>query len=134
MPDAVIPTTLAATLAAAGFLVIAAFQLALALGAPLGRAAYGGRSAELSPRLRRASAGAVVIWLLAAVVILGRGGVAAVPLPVVVVDVGAWALVVLSVLGTIVNRASSSPWERFGWAPLSAVLAVLSFTVASSPT
>ena len=45
----VIPPTLAATLAAAGFLVIAAFQFALALGAPLGRAAWGGRNAELSP-------------------------------------------------------------------------------------
>lgn len=128
-----IPPTLAATLAAAGFLVIAAFQLLLALGAPLGRAAYGGRSAELSPAFRRASAGAVVIWLLAAVFMLGRGGLVAVPLPDVVIDVGAWVLVVLSMIGTIVNLASSSPWERFGWAPFSAALAVLSFIVASSP-
>ena len=128
-----IPAALAATVAAAGFLVIAAFQLALALGAPLGRAAYGGRSAVLSPTLRRASAGAVVIWLVAAVVMLGRGGVVAVPLPDVVLDVGAWVLVVLSVLGAIVNLASSSPWERFGWAPFSAALAVLSFIVASRP-
>jgi hypothetical protein len=130
----VIPATTAATIAAAGFLVIAAFQLVLALGAPLGRAAYGGRSSELSPAFRRTSAGAVVIWLLAAVLILGAGGVVAVPLPDVVLDIGAWVLVVLSVLGTIVNLASSSPWERFGWAPFSATLAVLSFIVASSPT
>jgi hypothetical protein len=128
----VIPAPLAATLATAGFLVIAAFQLALALGAPLGRAAYGGRSAELSPAFRRFSAGAVVIWILAAVVMIGRGGLAAVPLPDVIVDVGAWVLVALAVLGTIVNLASSSPWERFGWAPFSAALAVLGFIVASS--
>ena len=126
-----ISTTLAASLAAAGFLVIAAFQFALARGAPLGRAAYGGRNAVLSPALRRASAGAVVIWLLAAVVILGAGGVVAVPLPDVVLGIGPWVLVVLSVLGTIVNLASSSPWERFGWAPFSAALAVLSFIVAT---
>jgi hypothetical protein len=130
----VIPGPLAAALAAAGFLVIAAFQLALALGAPLGRAAYGGRSAELSPRFRLASAGAVVLWLLAAVFMLGRGGVVVMPLPDVVLDIGAWVLVVLSVIGTVVNLASSSPWERFGWAPFSAVLAVLSYIVASSPT
>jgi len=128
----VISTTLAASLAAAGFLVIAAFQFALARGAPLGRAAYGGRNAVLSPALRRASAGAVVIWLLAAVVILGAGGVVAVPLPDVVLGIGPWVLVVLSVLGTIVNLASSSPWERFGWAPFSAALAVLSLIVATS--
>jgi hypothetical protein len=128
----VIPAPVAASLAAVGFLVIAAFQLALALGAPLGRAAYGGRSAELSRSLRRASAGAVVIWLLAAVVILGRGGVVALPVPDVILHGGAWVLVVLSVLGTIVNLASSSPWERFGWAPVSAGLAALSLVVASS--
>lgn len=124
---------MAATLAAAGFLVIAGFQLLLALGAPLGRAAYGGRNAVLSPTLRRTSAVAVVIWLLAAIVILGAGAVVDLPLPDVVIDVGAWVLVVLSVLGAIVNLASSSPWERFGWAPFSAALAVLSFIVASSP-
>ena len=123
--------TLAAPLAAAGFLFIAAFQFALARGAPLGRAAYGGRNAVLSPRLRRASAVAVVIWLLAAVVILAAGSVLAVPLPDVVLGIGPWVLVVLSALGTIVNLASSSPWERFGWAPFSAALAVLSFIVAT---
>ena len=126
-----IPATLAATIAAAGFLVIAAFQLLLALGAPLGRAAYGGRNVELSPTLRRTSAVAVVIWLVAAVLILGAGDVVALPLPDVVLGIGPWVLVVLSVLGAIVNLASSSPWERFGWAPFSAALAVLSFIVAT---
>ena len=132
LPEAMTLATLAGTLAAVGFLVIAGFQLLLALGAPLGRAAYGGKSAELSPALRRASAGAVVLWVLAAILILGRGGVLSLPLPNVVLDLGAWVLVVLSVLGTIVNLASSSPWERFGWAPFSAVLAALAFIVASS--
>lgn len=127
-----IPPGVAATIAAAGFLVIAAFQLLLALGAPLGRAAYGGKSAELSPVFRRSSAGAIVLWAIAAAVMLGRGGVSAVPLPDVVVDIGAWVLVVLSAIGTVVNLASSSPWERFGWAPFSAVLTVLAFIVASS--
>ena len=55
------------------------------------------------------------------------------PLPDVVLDIGAWVLVVLSVLGAIVNLASSSPWERFGWAPFAAAMAVLSCIVASSP-
>ncbi len=119
--------------AAAGFLLIAVFQLALALGAPLGRAAWGGANAVLPVRLRRASAVAVVVWLLAAVVILGRAGLVAVPLPREALTLGAWALVVVSVLGAIVNVASSSPWERFGWGPLAAVLALLSWVVASSP-
>lgn len=128
------PVAVAGMLAGLGFIVIAAFQAALALGAPLGRAAWGGRSAVLTDRLRRASAVAVVIWLFASVVILARARVVVVPLPDVVLDVGAWALVVLSVLGALVNLASSSSWERFGWAPLAGVLAVLSFVVASSPS
>lgn len=126
------PTT-AAVLAAAGFLVIAGFQLLLALGAPLGRAAWGGAVARLPSRLRVASGVAVVLWSVAALILLGRAGVLDVPLPPVVLDVGAWALVVLSGLGALVNVASSSPWERFGWGPLALALALLSLVVAASP-
>ncbi len=125
--------TTAAVLAAIGFLVIAGFQLLLAAGAPLGRAAWGGKAAVLPGNLRRASAVAVVIWLVAVMVILGRAGVIAVPLPREVLVVGAWVLVVLSAVGSLVNIASSSPWERFGWAPLAAAMAILSAIVASSP-
>ena len=123
----------AAYLAAAGFVGIAVFQLALALGAPLGRAAWGGAHRVVPDRLRRASAVAGVVWLLAAVLILARAGVLQLPLPEIVVVVGAWALVVLSALGALVNLASSSPWERFGWAPYAAALGVLSLVVALSP-
>ena len=127
-----IPAQTAAVVAAVGFLVIAVFQVALAAGAPLGRAAWGGAVARLPSRLRRASAVSALIWLVAAVVILGRVGIEVVPLPAVVTTVGAWVLVVVSVLGAIVNFASSSPWERFGWGPLALVLAFLSLVVASS--
>ncbi len=127
-------TILAAFLAAAGFLGIGAFQVALALGAPLGRAAWGGANRVIPPGLRRASAVAAVVWLLAAVLILARANVIVVPLPPGVLVVAAWALVVLSGLGALVNLASSSPWERFGWAPYAAALAVLSLVVALSPS
>src|ERR1017187_7244111 len=55
-----------AVAAAAGFLAIAAFQAALALGAPVGRAAWGGIHARLPVKLRIASAFAVGVWMLAA--------------------------------------------------------------------
>ena len=126
-------TTLAALLAAAGFLGIGAFQVALALGAPLGRAAWGGANRVIPPRLRQASAVAAVVWLLATVLVLARAGVIDLPVPTIVLVIGAWALVVLSGLGALVNLASSSPWERFGWAPYAATLAVLSSVVALSP-
>ena len=127
-----IPAQTAAVVAAVGFLVIAVFQVALAAGAPLGRAAWGGAVARLPSRLRRASAVSAVIWLVAAVLILGRVGIEIVPLPAVVTTVGAWVLVVVSVLGALVNVASSSRWERFGWGPLALVLAFLSLVVAIS--
>ena len=123
----------AAILASIGFIAIAAFQAALALGAPLGRAAWGGQNAVIPANLRRASGVAVVVWLVAAVVILGRAGIEFVVLPDAVLIGGAWVLVALSALGAIVNFASSSPWERFGWGPLAVILALLSLVVALSP-
>jgi hypothetical protein len=84
-------------------------------------------------RLRRASAVAAVVWAVAAVLILARAGLLAVPLPDVALSVGVWVLVALSVVGALVNLASSSPWERFGWAPYAATLAVLSLVVALGP-
>src|SRR5215469_12964122 len=60
--------------AAAGFTGLAVFELALTFGAPVGRAAFGGTHTYLSAGLRIVSALAVVIWLLAAFVVLRRGG------------------------------------------------------------
>ena len=99
----------AALLAAAGFLGIGAFQVALALGAPLGRAAWGGANRIIPSRLRRASAVAAVVWLLAAVLILGRAGVIELPLPPIVLVVGTWALVVL--LSRTAARGATSRWS-----------------------
>jgi hypothetical protein len=118
--------------AAVGFLAIAAFQAALALGAPLGRAAWGGKSATLPRNLRVASGVAVLVWLVAAVIVLGRAGITIVPLPAGLLEWGTWALVVLLVVGAIVNVASSSPWERFGWAPATILLALITLVVAWS--
>src|SRR5919106_302887 len=62
------PWRVAAMAAAIGFLAIAAFQVALALGGPLGRAAWGGSHVRLPMGLRLASAFAVVFWTVAALV------------------------------------------------------------------
>jgi hypothetical protein len=115
----------AGLLAAGGFLAIALFQLALALGAPLGRAAWGGRYTVLPVPLRVASAVAVGIWLVAALIVAARSGMGVVPLPSEVVRWGTWILVGLLALGAVMNFASSSRWERFGWAPLALILAGL---------
>jgi hypothetical protein len=119
-----------AVIAASGFVAIAVFQAALALGAPLGRAAWGGTRTHLPQGLRVASGVAVIFWSLAAVVVLARSDVDATSVPDVVARWGTWILVVVLLVGAVMNAASSSPWERFLWAPLALVLAVLCFFVA----
>ena len=127
--------TIAAVVAAAGFAGIALFQLALASGAPLGRAAWGGAHRVLPPRLRRASAVSCLVWLVGVVIVLWRAGLLDFPaLPPLIPVVGTWVLAVVSAVGALVNVASSSPWERFGWAPYAAALALLSLVVALGPT
>ena len=123
---------LAAVLAAVGFLAIAVFQAALAAGAPLGRAAWGGAHRTLPANLRVSSAVAVVIWLAATLIVLDRAGMALVDLPEAISTLGTWALVVVLPLGALLNVASSSPYERFGWGPMALVLAALTLVVALS--
>jgi len=126
-----IPTRTAAIAAAAGFLVIAAFQLALALGAPLGRAAWGGGHERLPIGLRIASAVAVAIWILAVMIVLGRAGFAS-PLSPGFVRWGMWILVGVLAIGALMNFASPSNWERFIWGPFGVVMTALSLVVARS--
>lgn len=75
------PARRAAAATAVGFLAIAAFEAALAAGAPFGRAAWGGAHTHLPAGLRIASAVAVGVWLFAALIILRRGGFRVSPLP-----------------------------------------------------
>lgn len=123
----------AAVVAAVGFSAVAVFQLALALGAPLGRAAWGGAQAHLPRQLRIASGIAVVFWLFSAAVILGRVGIEVVPLPDAVLRWGTWVLAVLLPIGVIMNFASRSPWERWIWGPVTLVIATCCVAVARSP-
>jgi hypothetical protein len=109
------------------------FQSAIALGAPVGKAAWGGRNPGVLPRnLRVASALSVAIYVAAALMVLDRAGVPIIDLPDALSYWGTWALVVLLTLGAIVNFASSSRYERFGWGPFAAVMALLTLVLALS--
>ena len=127
-----LPARTAAVAASVGFLAIATFQAALALGAPLGRAAWGGMQTDLPVGLRIASGVAIFVWILAAAIILGRVGIEVVPMPNGLHRVGSWVLLVILAIGVVMNLASQSPWERFLWGPVGAILAVLTWTIARS--
>ncbi|HZB01680.1 MAG TPA: hypothetical protein VE800_06200 [Actinomycetota bacterium] len=133
MPSASDATAGIAAVAAAIVCVgIAGFQAALSAGAPLGVAAWGGGSTTLATGYRIASGFAVVLWLLAAVVVLERSGSDVSPLAGAFVRWGTWFVFGLSLVGAFLNAASRSPWERFLWAPVSLVLAILVLVVARS--
>lgn len=127
------PARTAAAVAAIGFLAIATFQVALAFGAPLGRAAWKGTHVRLPPGLRTASAFAALFWVLAAAVVLGRAGFEVSPLSPAVGRWGTWILVGLLPLGAVMNFASPSRWERYLWGPVALILAILCFVVARGP-
>jgi hypothetical protein len=109
------------------------FQIALAVGAPFGHAAYGGQSAELSTSLRISSAVAAIIWSAAALIVLRRGGVTGwAPLPDAWLGVVVWVLVGLSVVAVIMNAITPSALERAIWLPFSVLLLGGLLTVAIS--
>jgi hypothetical protein len=121
-----------AVAAAVGFAGLAGFELALALGAPLGRAATGGTHTYLPAGLRIASGLLTIFWALAALLILRRAGYRVPVFSARVARAGTWALGVLLTLGVLMNLASSSDWERSLQAPIAAVMAALRFRAARS--
>jgi hypothetical protein len=116
--------------AASGFLAIMTFEILLAIGLPLGRAAWGGAHERLPRRLRMASAATVPVYLVAALIVLGRAGVWGRGALDGVYEWGTWVLVGAMALGAVLNLASRSKWERFIMSPLAAVLAVLCLGVS----
>lgn len=109
----------AAIVAAVLFAGLALFQLALALGAPRGRAAYGGQSAELTPRLRVTSGVAAVVWSGVALVVLARAGFDIwAPLPASWLPAAIWVVVALMAVAVVMNAITRSVLERAIWLPV----------------
>jgi hypothetical protein len=104
------------------FLVV--FQILLALGLPIGRAAWGGFHRVLPPKLRWASAAAVPILLTTGWVVLAGAGFAQPGPSSPAVRILLWVFCAYFVLNTVVNAFSKSLPERWLMTPLSTTLAV----------
>ena len=121
---------LAAIIAAVLIAAAAAFQVALALGVPLGGATMGGRAPTvngvLTPPFRVVAVLSAITLLIGAWVVLARAGV---------VDAGflgrdllgwiAWATVAFLALNTLSNLSGRHPLERWGMSSLTLVVALL---------
>jgi hypothetical protein len=112
--------------------VAAVFQLALAVGAPLGDFAMAGKFPGQFPFAMRIAAfvQAVVLVLLAAV-LCARADLMF-PQWRFLSERLCWGVVVFSALGLVLNLITPAKWERIIWAPVAAVLFATSFVVAAS--
>lgn len=121
----------AAIVAASLMGVVAVFQVALALGAPAGYAAWGGwHEGTLPTRLRIASGvvgiivyPALMVFVLATAMVIEANWVPGTG------KVGMWVLTGVFVAGTLANLASRSRRERY-WGIVSLAIAVCCAIVA----
>ena len=110
---------------------VSGFQIALALGAPLGEWAFGGQhQGVLPPQFRVAS---VVSLLLYAFQIAHYGSIAGWWLPPIsndTVGVINWIFVAFFSVGTVMNGISRSVKERVAWTPVVAASLVCALWIA----
>lgn len=123
-------TTPAAVLLCLLLAALAVFQGLLALGAPMGRYAWGGQHRVLPVGLRIGSVVSIAIYALVAAVVAGRADLVPVDLSARVLGVATWVATGYFALGIGLNLASRSRPERLVMTPLCAVLAVLCGVVA----
>lgn len=124
--------TVAAIFAVVLLGVIVVFQLALALGAPLGYAAWGGQHPGVLPmRLRIASgAAALVIYPLIILAVLASAGLIDADWLPGDGTVVMWVLAGLLALGALANFASRSSRERV-WGPVALAIAACCAIIAA---
>jgi hypothetical protein len=125
---------LAAVVAALLMVGVAAFQVALAAGLPLGEATMGGRAATidgvLQPRYRAIALGSAVVLVLAAWIGLGRADIASSFLGGQALAWAAWIVAGFLALNTLTNLSGRHPVERWGMASITLAAALLVAYVA----
>ncbi|MBX7234716.1 MAG: hypothetical protein K1X65_10050 [Caldilineales bacterium] len=109
----------------------AAFQVALALGAPWGAYAMGGTfPGQFPPALRAGALVQAAVLLFFAGVVLARSGIAFRRLSRVSRWL-AWVVVAFAAVSFVLNLITPSAGERMIWAPVGLVLLVCSLLVAT---
>lgn len=115
-------------------LVVAAFQIALAAGAPWGAYAMGGAyPGQFPPELRVAAIIQAALLAFFALVVLARAGII-LPKWSRTSRWLIWVVVAFSAVSLILNTITPSASERAIWAPMTLVMLVCSLIVALEKT
>ena len=109
---------------------MAVFQILLAMGSPLGHAAFGGTHAVLPIRLRAASVISALLFVAAFYVVLARAEVIGLERESPPVRISIWVFTAILGISTLANVASRSRWERFLMAPAGLGLTLCCLAVA----
>jgi hypothetical protein len=107
-----------------------AFQVALALGAPWGRYAMGGRYPDrLPPAMRVSAVVQALVLVILAIIVLADAGIV---LPQLAASYPwlIWVVVMFSTLSTLLNAITRSTVERRIWLPVALVMLASSLVVA----
>lgn len=112
--------------------IVVLFQLALALGAPWGEMAMGGKFPGRFPTAMRVAAlFQIVILVFIALIVLARAGIFLEAFSAFA-ESAIWGVVIYSLLGTILNIMTPSKKERILWVPVTMGLLICSAIVAVS--
>lgn len=111
-------------------LAVVLFQFALALGAPWGAYAMGGKFPGRYPRsMRFACLIQIAILILVASIVMSRSGLWLADRSSFA-DIGIWFVVAFSAVATLLNLITRSVWERRIWAPVSILMLATSVIIA----
>ncbi|ASS74186.1 hypothetical protein CIG75_03755 [Tumebacillus algifaecis] len=122
-----------AIISSVSFFVVAAFQILLALGFPLGAFSWGGtHPGVLPPRLRFASLAAAGILLFMAYVMLSHTNVLASDLRFFPSQALIWVLTIFMGINTLGNLASKNKKEKLVMTPLTSIAFISCLLVAIS--
>ena len=108
----------------AGFLWLAVFQVALALGAPIGRMAWRGQYRVVPVRLRWASAASALLVLAGALTVAQAAWIGGAVLPEIMIRPLLWAFAALFALSVVGNAMSDSRIERLHGVPVTLILVI----------
>jgi hypothetical protein len=110
--------------------LLGVFQLALAIGAPWGRLAWGGGHERLPPALRIGSLISILVYAIFAIIVLEQARLIALLPSAEIASVGIWVIAAYMALGVVVNAISRSRPERFVMTPVALALCATSTVVA----